>query len=164
MKMNRWSIAIATISVAAFALTAQSQDDQSNADDIKALRKKIEELEQKVKQLEQKSAPEPVDKAKQQQVDELEQKVKILDRNRELEQEAAETRAREAPKISLGEKGFSFATADGSFGIQLKGLIQVDSRSFFHDSGIVGNDSLLLRRARPIIQGTLFSDIDFMFV
>ena len=163
MKLNRLVIAI-ILGLAAFVPATNAQDSPPTADDIKALRKKIEELEQKVKQLEQKAAPEPADKAKPQPVEELEQKVKILERNRELDQEAAEAKAKEAPKISLGEKGFSFASADGSFGLQIKGVLQVDSRSFFQDSGIVGNDTLLLRRARPIIQGTLFSNIDFLFV
>ena len=43
-------------------------------------------------------------------------------------------------------------------------MLQVDSRTFLHDSGIVGNDSLVLRRARPIVQGTLARDFDFQFV
>jgi phosphate-selective porin OprO/OprP len=168
MKSNRLFITLAIVGIAASSVCGRGQDNQenqSNAEDLKALRKKIEELERKVKQLEQQPAPAPAAPAvKPQQVEDLEQKVKILERNRELEQEAAETKAKEAPKISLGDKGFSFATADGSFGVQLKGLIQADSRTFIHDSGIVGNDSLLLRRARPILQGTLFSDIDFLFV
>src|SRR5262249_45560217 len=39
-----------------------------------------------------------------------------------------------------------------------------DSRRLRHDRGIVGNDSLLLRRARPILQGTVARDFDFLFV
>src|SRR5439155_16800034 len=38
------------------------------------------------------------------------------------------------------------------------------SRTFFEDSGIIGNDSLLLRRARPILQGTIYRDFDFLFI
>src|SRR5262249_32271369 len=40
----------------------------------------------------------------------------------------------------------------------------VDSRTFFHDAGIVGNDTFLIRRLRPMIQGTVFRDFDFLFV
>ena len=48
--------------------------------------------------------------------------------------------------------------------MQLKGVLQVDSRTFFGDSGTVGNDGILLRRARPMLQGTVFRDFDFLFV
>ncbi|MBC8002501.1 MAG: porin, partial [Opitutaceae bacterium] len=35
---------------------------------------------------------------------------------------------------------------------------------YFDDSDIAGNDGFLLRRARPILQGTVFRDFDFLFV
>jgi phosphate-selective porin OprO/OprP len=41
--------------------------------------------------------------------------------------------------------------------------VQVDSRTFFSDSDIKNNDGFLLRRARPIFQGTLYRDFDFRF-
>jgi phosphate-selective porin OprO/OprP len=164
MRFKQPLIVAFAFSLTGFALTSRSQDNPPASDDLRELRKKIDQLEQKVRELEQKVSATNQDKPKQLPVEELEQKLKVLERNRELDQEAAEAKAKEAPKISLGQNGFSFASADGSFGIQLKGLVQVDSRTFFHDSEIVGNDSLLLRRARPIIQGTLFSNIDFLFV
>src|SRR5437016_592703 len=138
-----------------------AQDAHSTADELRALRQKIEELEKKVKALESEKKPgtEPSPK-----VEELEQKVKILERNRELDQEAAEAKAKEAPKITIGSQGFGFKSADDAFGIQLKGVLQIDSRTFFGDAGIAGNDSFLLRRARPILQGTVFRDFDFQFV
>jgi phosphate-selective porin OprO/OprP len=43
-------------------------------------------------------------------------------------------------------------------------LIQVDNRTFFGESQIKGNDTFLLRRARPIFSGTVYRDFDFMFV
>src|SRR5438034_4931914 len=99
-----------------------------------------------------------------QKIEQLDQKLRILERNRELEKEAAETKAKEAPKISVGEKGFSFGSSDGNFAINLKGVLQADSRTFFKDGGIKGNDGFLLRRARPVIEGTVFRDFDFVFV
>ena len=48
--------------------------------------------------------------------------------------------------------------------MQLKGILQVDSRTFFDNPAVAGNDGLLLRRARPILQGTVFRDFDFLFV
>jgi len=157
-------VAHAVFAFLAFAPNIHAQEEQPTADDLKALRKKITELEQKVKDLEQKTSVTNQSNTSEQKVQELEQHVKILERNRELDQEATETKAKDFPRISLGQNGFSFASADGSFGLQLKGLLQVDSRTFFHDGGIVGNDGLLVRRARPILQGTLWSNIDFLFV
>ena len=99
-----------------------------------------------------------------QQIDQLDQKVRDLERNRELENKAAASKTNDLPRISIGEKGFSFGSADGAFAINLKGMIQFDSRTFFEDGGIEGNDGFLLRRARPILSGTLFRDFDFLFV
>jgi phosphate-selective porin OprO/OprP len=63
-----------------------------------------------------------------QQIQELDQKVRILERKDELEKETAEAKAKDTPKITLGEKGFGFASADGNFGVQIKGVLQVDSQ------------------------------------
>src|SRR5437773_9189679 len=81
-----------------------------------------------------------------QQIEQLDQKVRIFERNRELEKEAAETKTKEAPKISVGERGLSFGSSNGAFAINLRAVLQLDSRSFFKDSGIKGNDGFLLRR------------------
>ena len=99
-----------------------------------------------------------------QQIEQLNQKVRVLERNQELENEAAAAQTNAVPKITIGEKGFSFTSADGNFAINLKGILQFDSRTFFKDGGIQGNDGFLLRRARPIIAGTVFRDFDFLFV
>ncbi len=97
-------------------------------------------------------------------IEELEQKVKVQDRKYELDKEATDAKVKEQPKITIGEKGFSFGTADGNFNLKLKGLIQTDYRAFFGDNGIKGNDGFILRRVRPIIEGTVYKDFDFQFV
>ena len=132
--------------------------------DLRELREKINELEQKLKALEGRLATESTTNTKDQRIEQLDQKVRVLERNHELEQEANEGKAKELPKVSFGDKGFNFSSADTNFVLQLKGVLQVDSRTFFGDSGIVGNDGILLRRARPVLQGTVFRDFDYMFV
>src|SRR5882757_2270126 len=102
-------------------------------------------------------------KALKAQIDDLGQKVRVLERERELDTEAATTKAKETPKISVGNSGLSVSSADSNFVFQLHGLIQIDDRTFFKDGNIPGNDTFLLRRARPIFSGTVYRDFDFYF-
>ncbi len=149
--------------LAAALMGTPAAAQELSAEEIRALRQRVEQLEQKVKALEHAQAP-AVQTNQDRRVDELSQEVKILERNRELDQEAAEAKAKETPRLTIGENGFSFASADTNFSIQLKGVLQVDTRTFFQDAGTAGNDGILLRRARPILQGTVFRDFDFLFV
>lgn len=69
------------------------------------------------------------------------------------------------PEISAGAQGFAFRSADTNFALALHGLLQLDSRTFFNDNPhSQGDDGFLLRRARPILEGTLFHDYDFLLV
>ena len=95
------------------------------------------------------------------QLADLDQKVRVLEREREIDGEAATATAKTAPKISLGQNGFALSSGDTNFTIQVHGIAQLDSRSFFSDGNVNGNDGFLLRRARPIISGTVFRDFDF---
>ncbi|HEV2692559.1 MAG TPA: porin [Verrucomicrobiae bacterium] len=101
--------------------------------------------------------------ALKQQLADLDQKVRVLEREREIDTDAATTAAKAAPKLSLGQNGFSFSSGDSNFVAQLHGVVQFDSRSFFSDGNLNGNDGFLIRRARPIFTGTVFRDFDFNF-
>ena len=97
--------------------------------------------------------------AESESVEQLRQQMRELDQKiRNLEQKQT------TPLLSAGASGFALSSADSNFVAQLHGLIQLDNRLFFGSEEIAGNDSLLLRRVRPILQGTLFQDFDFMFV
>ena len=148
------------------ATTTLRADDTNTVELIKQLQKRIEELEQKVKILEQgqQSGAATNDLKATQHIEALDQKVQMLEREKEFQQEADEARAIQAPKISIGEEGFSFATANGDFALRLGGVLQVDSRTFFDNPATDGAGGLLLRRARPYLQGTVFQDFDFLFV
>jgi len=97
------------------------------------------------------------------QIAELDQKVRILERDREIDQDNTAAVVKAQPTIIIGPSGFSMTSADSNFVAQLHGVLQLDSRSFFKDGGINGNDGFLLRRARPIFSGTVFRDFDFNF-
>lgn len=98
-----------------------------------------------------------------QRLQQLEQQVKILERKGELDKEAAAEKAKGTPTVSIGSSGLVATSGDTNFSFGLRGLLQVDNRTFIHDGGIQGNDGFVLRRARPIFQGTVFRDFDFQF-
>ena len=104
-----------------------------------------------------------------QQIQSLDQKVRVLERQKELDTEVSDAKAKEAPRLTVGNAGLSAGSGDSNFVFQLHGLLQVDDRTFFNDhdnhgKSIQGNDSFLLRRARPIFSGTVYKDFDFVFV
>src|SRR6267143_6994418 len=94
------------------------------------------------------------------QIQTLDQKVRILERKQEFEREAGETRSKDAPRLTAGAEGFSFSSADTNFVLKLRGYVQADARLYVDDH-IPGNDTFLLRRVRPIFEGTLFKHYDY---
>ena len=94
------------------------------------------------------------------QVEELDQKLRVVERRLELERDASAEKSKSTPVISAGAGGFSFRSADTNFVLKLRGYIQADSR-WFIDDGIDANDTFLLRRVRPIFEGTVFDKYDF---
>jgi phosphate-selective porin OprO/OprP len=134
-------------------------DRAAEAAEIKSLKEAVQALTQKVETLERQHSPDQQAAT----IQDLDQKVRILARERENDQDAAATLAKTQPKLTLGANGFAFSSADSNFVAQLHGLVQLDSRTFFADNGINGNDGFLLRRARPIFTGTLYHDFDFNF-
>lgn len=90
----------------------------------------------------------------------LDQKVKILERRWELEQEAAAAKAKEAPAVGAGKDGFFLKSADGNFQFKLRGYLHADGRTFFGEDANATNQALI-RRARPLFEGTLYKHFDF---
>ncbi len=56
---------------------------------------------------------------------------------------------------------FSLATADGRFKLGLRGYLQGDGRFFINDNTNLNGNQFLLRRVRPILEGTVFRYFDF---
>jgi phosphate-selective porin OprO/OprP len=149
------------------AYTASGGATQTvEAAEIEALKKEVQELGQKVQALEhQRDLDQQTNAAvATDQIQDLDQKVRILGRQRELDQDSATAAAKAQPRITVGANGFSFGSADSNFVVTLHGLVQVDSRTFQQNDKVPGNDSILLRRARPILSGTVYRDFDFLFV
>src|SRR5271170_4126006 len=73
-----------------------------------------------------------------QQLQDLDQKVRVLERQRELDKDdamAAAAVSKAQPKIIAGANGFGFSSADSNFVATLHGLVQLDSRNFYNNSG-----------------------------
>ncbi len=101
------------------------------------------------------AAPSPSDA---QRLEELEQKVRILERREEVNAEADKAKGRAL--ATAGKDGFSLRSADGDFVLRLRGYVQLDGR-YFEDDPRPASDTFLVRRARPILEGTLYGRFDF---
>lgn len=119
--------------------------------------------------------PSEVIKVLKQRVEELDQKVRTLERKAELNAEASVGRAKSATTVSIGQGGLQVRSADSNFVFKMRGYVQVDGR-FYADrpfpaspSSTPGRssypasagDTFLLRRVRPIFEGTVFDKFDY---
>ncbi len=86
----------------------------------------------------------------------LEQKVKILERKEELAKEAADAAAPDAVTVTAGKEGFTLRGGGGAYLLRLRGYVQADGRF-----GDALTDTFLIRRARPILEGSAGKYLDF---
>ncbi len=108
-----------------------------------------------------------------QRIDAMEQEIQALKHQRELDQEAAQQaadlaaqKAKNAPVITagsggLGPDGFRLQSADSNYVLRVGGYAQADYRSYLDDKFNHGVDTFLMRRVRPILEGTLYRDFDY---
>jgi phosphate-selective porin OprO/OprP len=66
-----------------------------------------------------------------------------------------------APTIQAGPEGFALQSADGAFVLRLRGYFQSDARVFVEDGARPATSTILTRRIRPILEGTLWRFVDF---
>lgn len=96
------------------------------------------------------------------QIQRLQQQLKVLERKEELAKEAGVEKSKTTPVVSLGAGGLQVRSADTNFVFKLRGYTQIDSRIFLDDHAAgTANDSFLVRRARPIIEGTVYEKYDY---
>jgi phosphate-selective porin OprO and OprP len=95
-------------------------------------------------------------------LEELEQELRIVKRQLELDKEVATEKSKTTPVLSAEANGFSFRSADTNFVMKIRGYIQADARFYPDDAARTSaNDSFLLRRVRPIIEGTVWDKFDY---
>lgn len=88
---------------------------------------------------------------------ELEQKIRILERKAAIGEEEAAKKKLETPVLTAGPKGFALTSPDKnkSYELKLRGTLQMDGRFFADDENDTLTDTFLLRRVRPVFEGTL---------
>src|SRR5206468_3008991 len=97
----------------------------------------------------------------EQKLDEVDQRLRILERQKELDKEKEADKARETAQVGAGKDGFYVRSADGSFQLRVRGYVQFDGRFFKDDTEHNQTDTFVLRRVRPIFEGTVFTLFDF---
>src|SRR5215217_3871211 len=95
-------------------------------------------------------------------VDELDQQIRILNRLRELAADSAAAAAKDRQSATANSKdGFSLKSADGKYSLRFRGYIQSDARFYPSTESITTVDNLLIRRARPILEGAVGRYFEF---
>lgn len=85
----------------------------------------------------------------------LDQRLRVLERKLELQAEEATAKVASQPTVKLDDKGLSVKSpAPGDFELKFRGLVQADGRFYFGDGEHPQNDTFLLRRVEPTIEGT----------
>ena len=151
----KWSSAarVAVMAGACFGPGTLLAQDTNTAELIRQLQKRIDELEHKVQSLEDATATKALTNQRA-----------VLptvrgDRQRELDQDNGEN-AKKLPRVSLGMNGLVVRSADSNFLINVHGYAQADGR-FYLNAHNPANDTFLLRRVRPIIEGTVYDRFDY---
>lgn len=155
MKTNKAVLVGTLLSSIFIALGSHAQ--QTNALDlIQQLQRRIDELEHKVKDLERSNGQAAATADSRQR--ELDEKMRLLQRQREPASTAGTSQP--APALSLGANGLVVRSADSNFLMNIHGYAQADARLYPRDHDLI-NDTLLVRRVRPIIEGVVFDRFDY---
>jgi phosphate-selective porin OprO/OprP len=109
-------------------------------------------------------SPPPADTAALlQRLEDAEQRLRVLERKLELQQEAQTTAAASAPVVRARPTRFALQSADGANSVRLRGVLHIDGRHFEGDGSPATSNTWLLRRVRPMVEGTFGNIYDFRF-
>lgn len=97
----------------------------------------------------------------QQQIDQLQQQLNQLQQKQKADETAASNPSNAS--VTADSHGFTIKSGDGDFILNIGADIQVDNRSFFGIGSQSLSDTILLRRARPVFQGTIYKYVDYFF-
>jgi phosphate-selective porin OprO/OprP len=94
-------------------------------------------------------------------VEQLEQQLRELKRQLELSDEATAEKARKAPTVVIGEDGLAVRSADTNFVFRFRATLQGDGRFYPDNAPGTAENTFLMRRVRPIFEGTVFQRFDY---
>jgi phosphate-selective porin OprO and OprP len=95
-------------------------------------------------------------------LDDLDQQIRILQRLREIAVDSAAAAAKDRQSATANSKdGFSLKSADGKYTLRFRGYVQSDARFFPSTEALTNVDNLLIRRARPILEGAVGRYFEF---
>src|SRR5579884_4148650 len=98
----------------------------------------------------------PSDQARIQQ---LEQKVAALERG--LKEQQVTDNGQNAALTTADTTGFTIRSRDGNFILHLGADFQADSRTYSAPGSANATDTIVLRRVRPTLYGTVYKYVDF---
>ena len=180
MKLRRLSFLL--ISGAYFFLTLETRilAELSNAPNSRSTEERLAAIEEKLQRLENRldqalgtgaqklGAPEATGETGTmppitEQLAALDQKLRIVEQKKELDGEVMASKLKEMPVISAGKEGFWIRSADNNFQLRVGGIIQADSRFYTQSDPAIflGSSTFLLRKARPILEGTVYKFFDY---
>lgn len=116
--------------------SAETSAETTPADDIETLERRLEADERRLRELERKQ-------------------------HERRQRDDRQTAPRESAVARWGSKGLTIASADGSNLLRLGALVQTDGRYFTDSATPSTANTWLLRRARPILQGTIADIYNF---
>jgi phosphate-selective porin OprO/OprP len=115
----------------------------------------LAELARRLDALEQRLATPAADASAGAASTDLDQRLRVLERKLELQSEDAAAKAASAPVVSLDDKGLAVRSAKpGGFELKLRGLVQGDGRFWLGDDQVPQDDTFLLRRVEPTLEGS----------
>lgn len=123
---------------------------------LEALEHRVEQLEKRVNGLLPATGTSAANDAavEANRLDEIDQKLQLLEHN---------AKVRQGPSLTAGRDTFSITSPDKTFRLRVGGHLQADGKTFPDDAHLL-TDAFNIRRARPILEGSLGNYVDFRFM
>ncbi len=152
------------------ASAAPDTSGASTRDRIEALAQQLGALERELRWLTERTTAPPIGSptttpgatavTDTDELNRLKEQLSVIARQLELVQQKHAETLKPTPVTAAGGDGFRLRSADNSFQLRLRGLLQSDGRFFVDDATHQGVDTFVLRRVRPILEATVFKFFD----
>jgi phosphate-selective porin OprO/OprP len=99
------------------------------------------------------------DQSTDQKIQQLEQRVNELEK--EVKAEQVTDNGQNAASTTADTTGFTIRSKDGNFVLHIGADLQVDNRTYYGSGSSADTDSIVLRRVRPTLYGTVYKYVDY---